>query len=54
MKDPKTPTQLRQEIQYFIEQIARLTSRDRIRRCRVAIRRRKRQLVEALRVRQVL
>jgi len=51
VRNQKTPAQLKREIAYFAGQIVRTTSRDRIRRCHVAIRVREKQLELALRVR---
>lgn len=50
-KDPKTPAQLRREIEYYAEQIERTTSRDRQARAHRAIVTRERLLLEALAVR---
>lgn len=51
MSDPKTPEQLRREIAYFAGLLTRTTSPDRITRAHVAIRKRERQLEDALKLR---
>jgi len=47
MKNPKTPEQLEREIGYYVTQLSRTRSPDRIRRAHVAIRVRERQLQRA-------
>lgn len=48
MKDVKTADQLRREITYFVSQAKRTTSKDRIRRARVAVRVREKLLTAAV------
>jgi hypothetical protein len=49
MADIKTAAQLKREIAYFVQRLRETRSVDRRRRCHVAIRKRERLLIEALR-----